>query len=206
MAKKIVHSKEDVLNTEAKIKQAAQAVFMRKGYAATRTRVIAEESGINLALINYYFRSKENLFNLVMLDCMKGFIGGLKQILNREDLSLEEKLGEIVAHYLSMFKSQPDLPLFILHEIRHNPNGIVNTLGMKQTLTKSHFYQQLKAEGPPKIDPMHFLMNIIALTVFPFIASPLFKIVGDLDDANYMKMMNDRKKLIPIWMKQMLQK
>jgi AcrR family transcriptional regulator len=206
MAKKIQVSTEEVLNTESKIKQAAKIVFMRKGYAATRTRDIAEESGINLALINYYFRSKENLFSLVMLDCMKNFMGGLKQILNREDLSLEEKLGEIVGHYLNMFKSEPDLPLFIMHEIRHNPKGIVNTLGMKQTLTKSHFYQQLKAEGPPKVDPMHFLMNIIAMSVFPFIASPLLKIVGELDDVSFMKMMNDRKKLIPLWMKQILQK
>ena len=55
-------------STEEKIKEAARRVFTKKGYAATRTRDIAEESGYNLALINYYFRSKEKLFDIVMLE------------------------------------------------------------------------------------------------------------------------------------------
>ncbi len=55
-------------STEEKIKEAARRVFTQKGYAATRTRDIAEESGLNLALINYYFRSKEKLFDIIMLE------------------------------------------------------------------------------------------------------------------------------------------
>ena len=59
---------ETNLSTEEKFKEAARVVFTRKGYAATKTRDIAEEAGLNLALLNYYFRSKEKLFEIIMLE------------------------------------------------------------------------------------------------------------------------------------------
>jgi len=61
-------------NTETKIKNAARVVFHKKGFAATRTRDIAEEADINLALLNYYFRSKQKLFDLIMFETMHGFL------------------------------------------------------------------------------------------------------------------------------------
>ena len=75
MAKK--KSVEVDLSTEEKIKEAAKKVFLKKGYAATRTRDIAEEAGINLALLNYYFRSKEKLFDLIMLEKLEKFFGAI---------------------------------------------------------------------------------------------------------------------------------
>ena len=63
------------LSTEEKIKAAARKVFTQKGYSATRTRDIAEEAGLNLALLNYYFRSKEKLFELIMAEKMQQFFG-----------------------------------------------------------------------------------------------------------------------------------
>ena len=80
MAKK--KSVEVDLSTEEKIKEAAKKVFLKKGYAATRTRDIAEEAGINLALLNYYFRSKEKLFDLIMLEKLEKFFGVIAPVLN----------------------------------------------------------------------------------------------------------------------------
>ena len=57
---------EKEISTEEKILEAASKVFTEKGFAGTRTRDIAEHAGINLALLNYYFRSKEKLFEQVM--------------------------------------------------------------------------------------------------------------------------------------------
>ncbi len=74
MAKKDTEKAVDS-STEEKIKEAARVVFMKKGFAATRTRDIAEEAGINLALLNYYFRSKEKLFELVMFEKFQKFFG-----------------------------------------------------------------------------------------------------------------------------------
>ena len=66
-------------STEEKIKEAARVVFHKKGYAATRTRDIAEEADINLALLNYYFRSKEKLFDIIMVETLSGFLQHLTQ-------------------------------------------------------------------------------------------------------------------------------
>jgi len=53
-------------------------------------------------------------------------------------------------------------------------------------------------------NPLHFLMNITGLIVFPFINSPILKKVGKLNDRQFNKLMQERKKLIPIWLKAML--
>ncbi|MBS1688702.1 MAG: TetR/AcrR family transcriptional regulator, partial [Bacteroidetes bacterium] len=83
-------------STEEKIKEAARKVFLQKGYAATRTRDIAEEAGYNLALLNYYFRSKEKLFDIIMVETMQNFLHSVKEILRDEQTSLQEKLELLV--------------------------------------------------------------------------------------------------------------
>src|SRR5437868_1165754 len=117
-------------STEEKIKEAARGVFTRKGYAGTRTRDIAEESGYNLALINYYFRSKEKLFDIIMLEHLQAFIHGLIGIVNDPDTSLQEKIEIIIAHYIDMLIQNPNLPLFILNEVNADPTKLVAKLGM----------------------------------------------------------------------------
>ncbi|HLZ87627.1 MAG TPA: TetR family transcriptional regulator, partial [Puia sp.] len=64
-------------STEEKIMEAARKLFTQRGFAATRTRDIAEEAGINLALLNYYFRSKQKLFDIVMMENFRRFLGGM---------------------------------------------------------------------------------------------------------------------------------
>lgn len=206
MAKKSVKTEELTQNTEAKIKEAARKVFMSKGLAATRTRDIAEEAGINLALLNYYFRSKDNLFSIVMLESMQQFMKGVIGILNKEELSLYEKVDHLVEHYMSLLLSNPDLPMFILSELRQNSNKIASTVQINKAIIQSHFFKQIKAEGPAKVNPIHFFMNLIGLCVFPYLAAPMLKIIGDMDDKAYEKLMLERKKLVSIWMKQILEK
>ena len=77
--------------TEAKIKAAAEKVFMEKGFSATRTRDIAEEAGMNLSLLNYYFRSKENLYNIIMMEKLKVFFDIIENIFKvRKDVKLNK--------------------------------------------------------------------------------------------------------------------
>src|SRR6478736_6782620 len=120
------------LNTEAKIKQAARLVFHQKGFAATRTRDIAEEAGINLALLNYYFRSKEKLFDIIMLETLQGFLKSISIVFIDEQTSLEEKTERIVSGYIDMLILEPQVPLFIMSEIRQNPNELLKNMNVKQ--------------------------------------------------------------------------
>src|ERR1700712_323657 len=99
------------ISTEEKIKEAARNIFTRKGYSATRTRDIAEEAGLNLALLNYYFRSKEKLFEIVMLEKMQKYFGVLAPVLNDASTSLENKVETIASKYIDLVIENPDLPL-----------------------------------------------------------------------------------------------
>jgi AcrR family transcriptional regulator len=204
----IMEKKQMDLSTEDKIKAAARKIFTRKGYAATRTRDIAEESGINLALLNYYFRSKEKLFEIVMLENFAQFIRGISGLANQKDSTLDQKLEAIVSLYVDQLTLNPDLPVFVLNEIRSKPERL-NSLGFnKDMLVKSNFMEQLNQElrqnKSSHIHPMHLVMNIFAMTIFPFVASPLIMKVGNLNEKEFKKMMEERKKWIPYWIKNMI--
>jgi len=202
--------KKKVLDTttEDKIKTAARIVFHKKGYAATRTRDIAEEAGINLALLNYYFRSKEKLFNIIMTETLSGFVQTMTSILNDENTSLEKKVENIAARYIDLILIEPEIPGFIVSEIRNNPSSLLEKLPVKQLVHNSVFVKQhRKAVADGKItepNPLQFLINVIGLIVFPFIAKPLLQAIGGLKDTQFNELMQERKKLIPIWIKTMM--
>lgn len=192
------------MTTEEKIKQAATKLFIEKGFSATRTRDIAAEAGINLALLNYYFRSKEKLFDVVMEESLQLFLLGLEEILNDVNTVLKDKIAGITVHYIELLKSHPDLPLFILTEVRANPSRLEASLNVKEMLTESNFYKQLEATTHKKIDPMHFIMNILGLLVFPFVSSPVLRGDDEQGSAAFDQLMEERKHWIPIWIEAML--
>lgn len=190
------------LSTEEKIKEAASIVFTKKGYGNARTRDIAEEAGINLALLNYYFRSKEKLFQIVMADRIDKLFGVLSPILNDATTTLEEKLDRITDNYITMLLEHPDLPIFVLSEIRNNPEQLSNRFQARKHLTESVFIKQLVARRSD-ISPFHFLMNLLGMTVFPFIAKPILQPIAGNED-NYRSLLEQRRQLIPVWIKMML--
>lgn len=190
------------VSTEQKIRTAASTVFTKKGYAATRTRDIAEEAGINLALLNYYFRSKEKLFELIMMEKLTSFFGIIVPVLNDTGLSLDQKIVSVSERYSSMLIEHPDLPLFILGEIRTNPEVFANKLPIGKAL-ESHFIKQLQ-ERRPDLHPFHFLMNLLGLAVFPFILKPLLMTTGALNEKAFNAKIAERITLIPKWMSVML--
>jgi AcrR family transcriptional regulator len=205
---KVRGNKTKDVSTEEKIKTAARKIFTKKGYAATRTRDIAKEAGINLALLNYYFRSKENLFDMVILENFGQFIIGVKTLLNEKTTTLEQKIEGIADLYITKLLSNPDLPLFILNEMRSNPKTLKSRGFTKDMLRDSYFMKQLMEEfarqKKPMPHPIHFVMNIFSMTIFPFVASPLLKEVGGLGEHEFIALMEERRKWIPVWIKKLL--
>lgn len=193
------------ITTEEKIKSAARIVFHKKGFAATRTRDIAEEAGVNLALLNYYFRTKEKLFEIIMFETMFGFMQNMTGVLNDEKTTLIQKVELIVSNYIELITQESDMPIFMLTEIRNNAENLLTKIPIKQIITNSVFYKQhKKAVAEKKIaepNPLHFLMNILGLVIFPFIGKPLLQAIDDLNEKQFNELMQRRKKLIPIWIK-----
>lgn len=199
MAKKTASKKTKPidLSTEEKIKAAASVVFTRKGYAATRTRDIAEEAGINLALLNYYFRSKEKLFQLVMMEKMGKFFGVVAIVVNDTTLTLEEKVTRIVENYIELLSTHPDLPIFVLSEIRANPEQFVTRFPLGR-IFESDFMKQIRKKQPD-LHPTHLMMNLLGLVIFPFIMKPVLHHSGILPEKAFHTQMAVRREMIPKW-------
>jgi len=193
------------ISTEIKIRNAARIVFHKKGFAATRTRDIAEEAGINLALLNYYFRSKEKLFQLIMLDTLASFMESMVLVYNDKSTSLEQKVVLLSTKYIDLLLVEPEIPLFLMSELRNNPAKLFEKINVKDMLLQSHLYKQIEEamidNKMPSQNSLHFLTNIMSLIMFPFIASPMLKMVGNMNDAEYLLLMEERKTLIPKWIK-----
>ena len=193
-------------NTESKIRAAARVIFHKKGFAGTRTRDIAKEANLNLALLNYYFKSKQKLFELIMLETLKEFNQAMGEVLNNEITTLEKKIHLISEKYIDLIMAEPEMPIFIMAEIRSNGAAILEKLPANGVL-QSAFIKQYRQAVNNKIivepNPLHFLMNLTALITFPFINAPILKKVGNLSDMQFDKLMKERKKKIPIWIKAM---
>jgi len=193
--------------TEQKIKAAAKKLFTQKGYSAVKTREIAAEAGINLALLNYYFRSKEKLFELVMADNFITFVDGASHIINNETTTFDKKVELLAAHYIDILIENPDVPRFVLNEIQNHPEKLAKAMSAKLDIFNSIIMKQLSEEiqkgNMMPVNRIHFMINIIGLAVFPFAAKPLLVKVGQINESTFVALLEERKLLIPIWIKNM---
>lgn len=200
--------KEGDISTEEKIKTAAKVIFQERGFAATRTRDIAEKAGINLALLNYYFRSKKKLFDMIMIESLQGFIRSMSVAFNDESTSFEAKIELLVSNYIDLLIAEPNVPLFVLSELRANPEEFVSKVKVKELIMDSHFIKQFNEEAQKgkmiTVNPLHFVVNMAGMIIFPFIAIPVLTNVHQMKHEEFVTLMEERKALIPIWLKTMM--
>ncbi|MDR2948939.1 MAG: TetR/AcrR family transcriptional regulator [Dysgonomonas sp.] len=200
---------EKDISTEEKIKEAARKVFQEKGYGQARTRDIADAAGINLALLNYYFRSKEKLFDIIMEESLTEIFFVITSVVNDEETSLSEKIEAIVSRYTDSLLPNPNLPLFVLSEIQANPQRLLQKVGVPlNMMTDSHFYKQIEEQVDKvgiKISPFHFFINIVSMSIFPVVGKPLLmNLHTSMNEKTYLEFIEERRKLIPQWIKMML--
>ncbi|PKP52241.1 MAG: TetR/AcrR family transcriptional regulator [Bacteroidetes bacterium HGW-Bacteroidetes-1] len=165
------------MSTEENILLAARKVFLQKGFMSARMQEIADEAGINKALLHYYFRTKEKLFEQIFSDAFQlikqSFTGSL---LN--SLTFSEFLRAFVHAYLHLLDQMPYLPQFILQELNRDSSRII-TLFEQQKVPMSAIKKLIATEVENgeiiAIKPEHLIVNIISLIVFPFVARPIIK-------------------------------
>lgn len=189
--------------TEQKIKDTARRVFIRKGFSATTTREIADEAGINYALLHYYFRSKAKLFDMVTQEQVAIFFGGIYPIVNDETTSLEEKINAIIAFYTKILLAEPGLVLFVLNEMQNHPDRISDLMKTNRGLIKAVIARQMQ-EARPDVHPMQLLMSILGMIFFPYIGRAFFQRSMDINKDSFTKMLKERAKLLPVLIKGML--
>ena len=182
--------------TENQILDAAEAVFQSKGMDGARMQEIADKAGINKALLHYYYRSKQQLFEAVFKQAFSLLAPQLDRIIN-DDSSIEEKIRNFTFNYISFVSNHPYLPNFIIQELNRNP-GFVERLRQTEGFPNiNKFKQQLNDEIEKgtiiSIKAEQLLINILALNVFPFIAKPLLKTFINIDEAFYKQLIELRK-------------
>ncbi len=188
------------LKAEEKIKKAASEVFLLKGMDGARMQEIADRAGINKALLHYYYRSKEQLFQSVFEEKLLNFLPKIFQIFHG-DQSIEEKVHTLAERYIDFLKLNPELPHFVLGELQRRPDRLFAKIDARLSMNLDVIGLQLKKEAEEgrirPIDPKHFLANLISMVVFPFIASPLFMKIFQYDKEAYFDYLDQRKKEVP---------
>ncbi len=166
-------------NTEDKIKEIAKKIFAQKGFAATTIRDIALEAGVNVALLNYYFRSKENLFNIIFVDSFVLVFEKEQQILEDKELALFEKINLFIANKIAFLKDNPALPLFVLSEMREaTAIDQLKKRGFDEAFFQNKVFEQQLKKAIHKnkireISVQELKIYIISLIVFPFLAKDM---------------------------------
>jgi hypothetical protein len=143
-----------------------------------------------------------------MLEQIQAFVQSIFVPLNDRNTSLFEKLEIIVRHYIDMLISNPNAPIFVLNEVKTDPQQLIERMGLDKMSVELYIVQQWKeyaAQHKVQINPLHIMVNIVAMTIFPFVASPLLKNRTGLTDDQFNALMEERKQLIPMWIKGMIE-
>ena len=190
--------------TEEIIFDAAQKVFIEKGFNGARMEEIAKEAGINKALLHYYYRTKEKLFSAIFAKVFNHFVPKIVTFIE-SDVSLFDKIRFFVDTYMDLILKNPYIPNFIISEINRNPDNIAeligNIIGEKPNNAFDKLSKVIRIEVEKgnirPIAPEQLIVNLIGLCVFPFIARPIIQaIIFKNDKKSYQQFLENRKKEI----------
>ena len=182
--------------TEKRIFEAARAVFHEQGYNGARMQEIAKRAGINQSMLHYYFRTKDRLFEEVFHLSAREVMAPVLEIF-QTPLPFRDKIERFVHLYIDSVLNNPHVPGFILEELRRNPDRLRQFVGGQTHGVFANIeaeVNQAVARGDIcPIEPAHFLTNLLALCVFPFIARPMVQTVTGQTDEDYKRFLASRR-------------
>lgn len=188
-------------NTEQIILDAAEAEFLEKGYGKSRTTEIAKRAGVNHAMLHYYFRTKEHLFEVVFQKKAK-VMSEVLMISFREDLPFLEKIKKGIEDHFDFIKANPRLPNFIFNEIMYDEKlkAIFKSI-IKEKVT--NVLAELKSEIDREVtkgtirptEPYDLIFNMLSLNVFVFIRAPIVTGIMDMGEKEFSAFLEHRKQL-----------
>jgi TetR/AcrR family transcriptional regulator len=194
--------------TEQRILDAAHAVFVRRGTAGARMQEIARQAGVNQALLHYYFRSKEQLAEAAFARAASQFMPAVIDVMAGGG-ELEDKVRRIVALELDHLSRAPFLPGYILGEVTHRPERAAQLIAAMAGQTaddiRPRVFGTLKAQLDARvaagtlrpIAPQAFMVNLMALCIFPFAARPMLMTMLGLDEDGFARFIARRRDELP---------
>lgn len=182
--------------TEELIKNTVRKLFYTEGKFNATTQEIADAAGVNRTLINYYFRSRDKLFELVFSDAQAREQERIESIIFSA-LPFKDKIAEFIDDSFEIAKEYPYMEMYLVTKFNQGC-FFKDEEGMDRMMKK--FYEEFEvamAHGLiRKTDPVQFILNMVSLTSFPVAMRPLFQKTMHLNDAEYDKILSDRKEII----------
>jgi TetR/AcrR family transcriptional regulator len=188
--------------SELRILQFAEEVFLEKGFSAAKTTEIARRAGVNHALVHYYFRSKENLFETIVINKLKVIIQSFSEATTK-DMPYNERIILLIDTHFSLFADHPRMPLFLINEFLNNPTHL-DFLKRKIKSFPSEVFENFETQTKDAIklgiirpiNSKELLTNIYSLIFSIFINKPFTVFVFDWDGSDYKAYIEKRKKEI----------
>ncbi|MFM2367984.1 MAG: hypothetical protein RL619_280 [Bacteroidota bacterium] len=184
------------MTTEEKIFNAARIVFQQKGFAGARMQEIADEAGINKAMLHYCFKNKQLLFKAVFMNSFGQLAPQINAIFNSDE-TIFDKIRKFTYSYISFVIDNPYLPQFVIQEMNNNPEFVESFLNHENRPNPSLLISQIEREiaaGIIKpINPKQLLLDIFSMTIFPFAAQMMVKGIIQISDSEFNQLMEERK-------------
>lgn len=187
--------------TEKTILEVARRTFVQRGFAAARMQEIADEAGTNKAMLHYYFRSKEKLYQEVIRYTLDTILPRFARALQAQG-TVMERLEVIITEHIGTLRDNPDIPFFILSELSQKRESFLSEIEKRV----SHFsniqqflaqiMQEMQEGKIRQIPPVQLLLNVMGMCVFPFLAKPIFCNVIKLPEENFDAIMAERKDFV----------
>lgn len=185
------------VNTEERILEAAKTVFMKYGLYGARMQDIADTAGINKALLHYYFRNKEKLFDHVFDGALSKYFQQM-EVFSDKSLPLIDRINRYIDQMIDFLTEYPQMSIFIIKEISTNPelfhDKVHKIKNHKSTSLIAVLKESIELKEIPDIDPVIFLMNLHSLCAYPFVASPIFKVIIEKSKTTWSDPNNEKHK------------
>lgn len=187
-------------NMELQILEAAEKLFLEQGYVKTSTAQIAKLAGCNQALVHYYYRTKDNLFEKIFEEKISMIATNILHI-GVSGSTIEERVTQVIGFYFDFLKQNPQLAQFVLHEISSNPARL-QSLVERLRQHVAPFFLRVEAELEKEvkkgtirpISGENLLITIISLNVTPFLVKPILQRALNLGEKEFDTMLEERKK------------
>ncbi len=193
-------------NTEQKILNAAQEIFHIKGFDGARMQAIADKANINKGLLHYYFKTKDSLFEKVFSTTFRKVLEQLELILLKK-IPLDQKIDFIIDGYMDMLSKNSALPRFVMNELSKNPNQFI-TKHINKNMENAFFVfeqtveKEVRAKKIRPIDARQLCINIISMSIFPFMGKPILQVVVGIGNKEYQMLLQERREHIKAFIKQ----
>ena len=185
--------------TEKLIKETAKQVFFQKGFLKATTQEIADEAGVNRALIHYYFRSREQLLDTLLEEAVTEKKERMKVIFGSND-TFPNKIREYISMIIDRGITYPYLENFLISEIASHPDKMKMSCFKDRVksfdLIKHDLEEEIRKGKIAPITPQNFMINLTSMCNYPFLAKSILQAIHGMTDAAFKKFVLDRKEVI----------